>query len=260
MRKRKPWFIVLLAVVLAFSVSASAFAAGGGFGSRFPGGGRHNNGQERPAGEVGSPSLNSKISFENSKVEAGVALQVLGAPKGSTYQWTITSADSTSKDFTTQVNSYTPTKEDEEKLIKVTVEGLADSYAAIYYSTLPVIYLNNTTGYYGVGEEYDTASMYLQGNGVYSEDNELYLGDIEIRLRGNSTKWRDKRPFNIKLDSKTDLLGMGNNKHWALLANDIDHTLLRNKLLYDFSGAIGMDTYMESTNGRKMQRMLPRQS
>jgi hypothetical protein len=39
---------------------------------------------------------------------------------------------------------------------------------------------------------------------------------------------------------------MGKNKHWVLLANDIDHTLIRNKITLDFAGAIGMKFASES--------------
>ena len=56
-----------------------------------------------------------------------------------------------------------------------------------------------------------------------------------------------KLPYKIKLDSKTNLLGFGNSKHWALLANYMDESLLRNKTSYDLSGKMGM-IYLKSTN------------
>ncbi len=54
---------------------------------------------------------------------------------------------------------------------------------------------------------------------------------MSIRGRGNSS-WRqaDKKPFKIKLDKKADLFGLGKNKHWALLANAFDPSLLRNRV------------------------------
>jgi hypothetical protein len=196
--------------------------------------------------EIGSTVRNNVISFENDKVEAGVPLRVLGAPEGSAYLWTVTGADGTENTFTTADNFYTPVEMDMEKLITVTVDGLEGAEAAIYFSTLPVVYINNTAGYYGVNDEYTDAVMSIQGSAQFSGGDQFYNGGIKIRLRGRSTRYREKRPFNIKLDTKSNLLGMGKNKRWALLANDIDHTLMRNKLLYDFSGAIGMETYMQS--------------
>jgi hypothetical protein len=198
--------------------------------------------------EIGSTLRNNIIYFENDRAVAGVPLSVAGAPDDSTYQWTITSADGTENTFTTTEPSYTPVEADLEKLITVTVKGLKDAEAAIYYSLLPVVYINNETGYYSVGDEYSDAVISMQGNDAYDKEEKFYNGDIKIRLRGNSTKWREKKPFNIKLDTKADLLGMGKSKHWALLANDIEHTLMRNKLLCDFSGDIGMDIYSESEN------------
>ncbi len=185
------------------------------------------------------------LSFSCDYVRAGEPLQVTGAPENSDYQWSITGADGSQRTFTTEEGSYTPTEEDQEKLITVTV---GETSASVYFSSLPVMYITSATGYSGVGDDFSEAYMYLQGNEDFTEAKELYSGNINIKLRGNSTKMREKRPFNIKLDSKADLLKLGENKHFALLANDIDHTLMRNKLLYDFSGAIGMETYSKSEN------------
>ena len=51
-----------------------------------------------------------------------------------------------------------------------------------------------------------------------------------IRGRGNSTWMVDKKPYKIKLEKKADLFGMGKSKHWVLLANYYDYSLMRNKL------------------------------
>lgn len=62
----------------------------------------------------------------------------------------------------------------------------------------------------------------------------------KIKIRGNSTSTGAKSPYNIKFSSKTDVLGMGENKKWCLLANCFDPTLLRNLLVFDFSDEIGV--------------------
>lgn len=61
-----------------------------------------------------------------------------------------------------------------------------------------------------------------------------------IRGRGNSTWSVDKKPYKIKLDKKADLLGMGKNKHWVLLANYYDNSLLRNKITYWLGSQLNM--------------------
>lgn len=62
-----------------------------------------------------------------------------------------------------------------------------------------------------------------------------------IRGRGNSTWAADKKPYKVKLDQKQDLLGMGANKHWVLLANYYDITMLRNKFTYWLGEQLGME-------------------
>lgn len=62
-----------------------------------------------------------------------------------------------------------------------------------------------------------------------------------VRGRGNSTWWMDKKPYKVKLDKKQDLLGMGENKHWVLLANRYDNSLLRNRMTYWMIGEHGLN-------------------
>ncbi len=70
---------------------------------------------------------------------------------------------------------------------------------------------------------------------VYEEaETEAYELDY-IRGRGNSTWGRTKKPYRIKLEKKENLLGMGKDKNWAILANYFDMTLIRNKITYDIA-------------------------
>ena len=62
-----------------------------------------------------------------------------------------------------------------------------------------------------------------------------------IRGRGNSTWLNAKKPFRFKLEKGADLLGMGSNKHWVLLANACDATLLRNTLMSYAGRAFGLE-------------------
>lgn len=107
------------------------------------------------------------------------------------------------------------------------------------YSVLPVLEL---TVEGDIGDWYQTGTMVLSDwSGTV-----LYNGNLQIKLRGNSTRYLSKQPYKIKLETKSDLFGMGKNKHWVLLANDIDHTLIRNKITLDFAKAIGMKFASES--------------
>lgn len=54
----------------------------------------------------------------------------------------------------------------------------------------------------------------------------------EIKSRGNATWTYLKKAYQIKLDSKTDLFGMGKSKTWILLANYTDQSSLHNALGY----------------------------
>ena len=65
----------------------------------------------------------------------------------------------------------------------------------------------------------------------------------KIHVRGNSTAGCDKKPYKIKLGKKADPFGLGGgvkNKHWVLLANCFDESLMRNKISYDYSDELGL--------------------
>ena len=93
------------------------------------------------------------------------------------------------------------------------------------------------------------------GNGLSLEKADGYVGahititdadgsavddTISLKVRGNSTAMEHvtKKSFNFKFAKKTEILGMGKGKKWALLANCFDPTLLRNTLVFDTAQAL----------------------
>lgn len=68
----------------------------------------------------------------------------------------------------------------------------------------------------------------------YSDDN------LSIRGRGNTTWEYPKKPYALKLSSKSELLGMPQHKRWVLLANWMDRTLLRNEFAFQIASNTGL--------------------
>jgi len=71
----------------------------------------------------------------------------------------------------------------------------------------------------------------------------LYEGDIDhIHGRGNFTWTRDKRPYSLRLPHATDLLGIGDasHRHWALLADYLDYSRLRNTISHRLAEELGL--------------------
>lgn len=118
--------------------------------------------------------------------------------------------------------------------------------APAYSGTLPVMFINTENAEPITSkEEYIYAYYYIDNmgidgiNNVGSQDAPLLM---QIRGRGNYT-WTafDKKPYRLKLDQKTSLLGMKRNKHWALLANADDNlSALRNTVGYELSRMMGL--------------------
>ena len=126
---------------------------------------------------------------------------------------------------------------------------------------LPVVYLDidESRGKIAAMHSSSDHSVYCYGtvridapdNFSYS-DMDTSFGDIDsigmsIRGRGNSTWTRyAKRPYKIKIDSRTDLLQRGNdeehaNKHWVLVANASDATLLKDRMTAWLADEMGFE-------------------
>ncbi len=85
--------------------------------------------------------------------------------------------------------------------------------------------------------EEDAAVLFLDPSGKV-----LYAGSGKdsIHGRGNTTWSLDKKPYHLTLDSPQDLLGTGSSRHWILLANALDRTNLRNRIVHDCAGFAGL--------------------
>ena len=76
--------------------------------------------------------------------------------------------------------------------------------------------------------------------GMKIDNKDAYEVVTQIKGRGNYTwKW-DKKPYALKLDKKSKVLGMPAHKRWILLANWRDHTLLRNDATFELSRRAGL--------------------
>ena len=72
---------------------------------------------------------------------------------------------------------------------------------------------------------------------ITDADEAVLSGNVLFKVRGNSTAIDSiqKKGFTFKFDKKTEVLGMGKGKKWALLANCFDPTLLRNFLMFEWA-------------------------
>ena len=71
---------------------------------------------------------------------------------------------------------------------------------------------------------------------IYNADGTV---DCEVsggaRLRGNTSKVYPKKPFALKFKEKKSVLGMPAHKRWVLLANWLDHSMIRNAVAFDIA-------------------------
>jgi len=92
-------------------------------------------------------------------------------------------------------------------------------------------------------EDYESAKYTLKSDaGQVLNDSTL-----DIRGRGNSTWTMPKKPYRVRLTGSTPLMGMPANRHWVLLANYSDKTLIRNDVAFEMSRRLGLEYTPRST-------------
>ncbi|MBQ9425713.1 MAG: CotH kinase family protein [Erysipelotrichaceae bacterium] len=146
------------------------------------------------------------------------------------------------------LSAYTQAEEEESDAIDPTEVGYG----------IPILYLNIDESQGTIKKMHDstdhsdychgTMSISVPENFHYADFPDLDLQDltdltISIRGRGNST-WRmtNKKPYKIKLeDAAADVLGLGENKHWVLVANDFDATLMKDRITAWLGDEMGFD-------------------
>lgn len=106
---------------------------------------------------------------------------------------------------------------------------------------LPIVSIHTSGGRDIVSKEnWMAATISIEGG---EEFEDLEQMEVQIAGRGNSTWNYAKKPYKLKFDKKTEILGMPKHKRWVLLANYIDKTMLRN----DVSFYLGKQTSLAWT-------------
>lgn len=104
---------------------------------------------------------------------------------------------------------------------------------------LPIVILNTPDNSPIVSKENWMKESQLT---IYDKDGKLdYQGSLAVKGRGNSTWSYPKKPYALKLDKKSEILGMKKHKRWCLLANWMDRTMIRNAVAFEISRQTGLD-------------------
>ncbi len=120
-----------------------------------------------------------------------------------------------------------------------TASGDTRTYTVKFADTgLPAIYLSTDGQPIPNREDYVVGSFRIvRGFGGAA----LHEGALEVRGRGNSTWGMPKKPYRVKLEEAAPLLGMPSNRHWALMANYGDRSLMRNDIAFEVSRRLELE-------------------
>ncbi len=123
-------------------------------------------------------------------------------------------------------------------LLLCTVASCVKEDLAGAIETIPHIFITTQDGVGITSKDYYLAGdLYIDANS--SGYSNLPSSPLSIKGRGNSTWGFPKKPYKIKMDSKTSLCGMAAEKDWVLLASYIDPTLSLNAVAMRLGAMLG---------------------
>lgn len=123
---------------------------------------------------------------------------------------------------------------------------LSYSVDVVAFTGLPIIYLT-TSGNAPIDskDDYVEGSIAIKGGRNFDD---VATVNMKIRGRGNST-WslHPKKPFQMKLEDKSTMLGMPSKKKWLFLAEYSDKTMLRNTISFEMGYLSNLEWTPKST-------------
>ena len=125
--------------------------------------------------------------------------------------------------------------------VQVSLGGTDYTVRCFVSETIPAVFIQTESGslnaIHADKEHREPGVITTVEDGVVSL-NAVALS--QIKGRGNATWGAPKKPYNIKFDKKTSLLGMPKAKKWTLLASYYDPTLLRNPTAFEMAAQLGL--------------------
>ncbi len=131
------------------------------------------------------------------------------------------------------------TLEDGEHTLRL--KGADYGVVVMRSANVPALFITTASG----SLEYIEAEKGNSESGMYemvgADGRILASGELnKLKARGNVTFLEDKKPYQMSLSEPADLLGTGELENYILLANRQDQSLLRDRIVYDLAGEMGL--------------------
>lgn len=227
-RRAAKWVSVVLAAMLVAAACAPEPGGGGGQPSD-PG-----------PGDTSLPAPTAR----HGKGSVSLAWAGEGVPAGDSYEWQWRGygvadwSTATTSEPEVEVSTGLVPQRFQWARVRAVDGGSPGEWSSglkFFYSdlSLPVVRIDTEGSAPVVDKDtYLDATLDIDPNG---SGEAAYSGTTEIKGRGNSTWSAVKKPYRLKLTTKSELLGMPSNRHWVLLANYFDPSHLRNELAFRLS-------------------------
>ena len=180
------------------------------------------------AEDVRGTIVDDKITLLLPETASGIDLNLIpsfiGEYKNVEVAGKVQTSGVTAQNFIQTVNYILTSEKGTTKTYEVTVK---------VFTGIPIVWIETENR-----EAITSKEDYVKGTVTISKTppfTEGFEATMRIRGRGNATWSYAKKPYRIKLDSKSKILGMPADKDWVLLAEYCDKSLLRTTYAFELS-------------------------
>ncbi len=180
------------------------------------------------AEDVRGTIVDDKITLLLPETASGIDLNLIpsfiGEYKSVEVAGKVQTSGVTAQNFIQTVNYILTSEKGTTKTYEVTVK---------VFTGIPIVWIETENR-----EAITSKEDYVKGTVTISKTppfTEGFEATMRIRGRGNATWSYAKKPYRIKLDSKSKILGMPADKDWVLLAEYCDKSLLRTTYAFELS-------------------------
>lgn len=129
---------------------------------------------------------------------------------------------------------------------KLTIGTSTATLSVMHSANVPTVFIK-TANKDGLSQLKNSKEFALSGEITFMDTDGSVTAAVMEKINGRgNTSWNagslfGKYPFNIKLQERTNVFGMGNNKKWCIIPQVFDESLIRNVLMNDLSRAVGLE-------------------
>lgn len=135
--------------------------------------------------------------------------------------------------------------------VYITYNNETKKYTFLVGENIGTVYLSTSKGMQWINsgknnKDEGVTAVITDADGKVLYDGTNDKNASSLKGRGNASWGYNKKSYNLKIGTKTNLFGMGKSKKWVLMANYVDPSFMRNTVAYSLALGLGLGNTSKS--------------